>query len=165
MSPTVNSNNLISIHRQMRLCGNLGTQYNMPMNPGGDLLTHPSGNRNTDLSPGCRPCSGARTGSRPYSPWHRSPWNTLTWTITHRPESLFESPGFQQRSSPIPQDRKNLSLDTLERVRERVWLTYIIPSPRCHSSEPREFFWAHDFSCRGKCECWHPAMMWGNVWE
>ena len=48
--------------------------------------------------------------------------------------------------------KKNMSLDTLERVRGTFAVTCITPPPRQHSLGPREIFLAYDFPCRGKQE-------------
>ena len=46
---------------------------------------------------------------------------TMTWQserITHRQVRLYLSPGLLRRSFSIPTEKKNMSLDTLERVNE-----------------------------------------------
>lgn len=66
--------------------------------------------------------------SRPCQPQSKSPWKTLSKTLTHGWEVLCVSPHFQRRRSSTPVKPKNTSLDVLKWVRRTAWLYSHHPS-------------------------------------
>ena len=122
------------------------------------------GNRHTDPNPSCESCSGPQTTA----PGLLGSGITMTWqseTITHRQVRLYLSPGLLRRSFSIPTEKKKYEFG---HPGEGKWKQFDFihnnPSPRWHSSGPREILACDSFH-EGKWEPGSECLTSPTIWN
>lgn len=103
----------------------------MPRDPERLLPTHVLGNRLTDLSTSCGPCSSLWTSSSPSWQWAGAPGeHWLGQLPTEGQESFCGSPGFQQEKFQHSVGEKKKKKREIGVDRKTAWLCLHQPSPK-----------------------------------